>query len=368
MIIIRYLVWETLKSQIAILFILLLIFFCQKLVRILGATVAGDIPINIVLKVLGLSVPLMAQLILPLSLFLAILITFGRLHAENEITVIHACGLGSSVLIKSSMILILLTTFLAIFNSGWMGPLAAQYRYKIIQNARTSLSVTTLMERKFHKSSDGKTVLFIEEINQNTFTHVFFTQLQNKNNTQPYVVFAERGHIDKRNDGTQIITLNNGFRLEGTALLHDFRITNFKNYQAIVHPPQVIRNIKNAEQMNLSDLWFLNTSSSDYHSELHWRLTLIFSVLLMGLIVIPLSSINPRHGRVLSVLPAMILYLLFFLFQSLIQSSGKKGQINPAIFMWIINLTYLGIAIFLNIWDTIPGRRLRKYFMRRREV
>ena len=42
MIIIRYLVRETLKSQLAILFILLLIFFCQKLVRILGAAVDGD--------------------------------------------------------------------------------------------------------------------------------------------------------------------------------------------------------------------------------------------------------------------------------------------------------------------------------------
>ena len=44
MIIIRYLVRETLKSQIAILFILLLIFFSQKLVRILGAAVDGEIP------------------------------------------------------------------------------------------------------------------------------------------------------------------------------------------------------------------------------------------------------------------------------------------------------------------------------------
>ncbi|WP_140399758.1 LptF/LptG family permease, partial [Klebsiella pneumoniae] len=54
MIIIRYLVRETLKSQLAILFILLLIFFCQKLVRILGAAVDGDIPTNLVLSLLGL--------------------------------------------------------------------------------------------------------------------------------------------------------------------------------------------------------------------------------------------------------------------------------------------------------------------------
>lgn len=99
MIIIRYLVRETLKSQLAILFILLLIFFCQKLVRILGAAVDGDIPTNLVLSLLGLGIPEMAQLILPLSLFLGLLMTLGKLYTESEITVMHACGLSKAVLI-----------------------------------------------------------------------------------------------------------------------------------------------------------------------------------------------------------------------------------------------------------------------------
>ncbi|PVF12989.1 LPS export ABC transporter permease LptF, partial [Yersinia pestis] len=94
MIIIRYLVRETLKSQIAILFILLLIFFSQKLVRILGAAVDGEIPTNVVLSLLGLGVPEMAQLILPLSLFLGLLMTLGKLYTESEITVMNACGMG----------------------------------------------------------------------------------------------------------------------------------------------------------------------------------------------------------------------------------------------------------------------------------
>ncbi|MGC8401056.1 LptF/LptG family permease [Enterobacter mori] len=88
---------ETLKSQLAILFILLLIFFCQKLVKILGAAVDGEIPTNLVLSLLGLGVPEMAQLILPLSLFLGLLMTLGKLYTESEITVMHACGKQSRV-------------------------------------------------------------------------------------------------------------------------------------------------------------------------------------------------------------------------------------------------------------------------------
>ena len=122
MIIIRYLVRETLKSQLAILFILLLIFFCQKLVRIPGAAVDGEIPTNLVLTLLGLGVPEMAQLILPLSLFLAILMTLGRLYTESEITVMHACGLSKAVLVKAAMFLMLLTAAAAAVNVVWLSP------------------------------------------------------------------------------------------------------------------------------------------------------------------------------------------------------------------------------------------------------
>ncbi len=122
MIIIRYLVRETLKSQIAILFILLLIFFCQNLVRVLGDAVDGNIPTNLVLSLLALGVPKMAQLILPLSLFLGLLMTLGRLYTESEITVMHACGLGKRTLIIAAMILALFTSAVAAVNVFWAGP------------------------------------------------------------------------------------------------------------------------------------------------------------------------------------------------------------------------------------------------------
>ncbi|MCM2209820.1 LptF/LptG family permease, partial [Klebsiella quasipneumoniae] len=74
----------------AILFILLLIFFCQKVVRILGAAVAGVIPTNLVLSRLGLGIPEMAQLILPVSLCLGLLMTLGQRSPESDLTVRHA--------------------------------------------------------------------------------------------------------------------------------------------------------------------------------------------------------------------------------------------------------------------------------------
>ncbi|WP_173632615.1 LPS export ABC transporter permease LptF [Paramixta manurensis] len=362
MIIIRYLVRETLKSQLAILFILLLIFFCQKLVRILGAAVDGDIPTNLVLTLLGLGVPEMAQLILPLSLFLAILMTLGRLYTESEITVMHACGLSKMVLVKAASILMLLTVVVAAVNVVWLGPWSSRYQSEVTQNAKANPGAAALAAGQFQQSSDGNNVLFLENVKGNQFGHVFLAQLRPKGNARPSVVLADSGHLEQRRDGSQVVTLDKGTRFEGTAMLRDFRITDFTNYQAIIGYKPAILDPNDADQADFSSL--LHNSSPEFRSELSWRVTLVFSVIVMALMVVPLSVVNPRQGRVLSMLPAMLLYLIFFLLQSSLKSNGAKGKLDPMIWMWLINLGYLALAVVLNLWDTVPVRRIRARFVR----
>lgn len=81
------------------------------------------------------------------------------------------------------------------------------------------------------------------------------------------------------------------------------------------------------DQMDMRTLW--NTDNDRARAELHWRITLVFTVFMMALMVVPLSVVNPRQGRVLSMLPAMLLYLLFFLIQTSIKSNGGKGKLGP---------------------------------------
>nr|WP_314520566.1 LPS export ABC transporter permease LptF [uncultured Lelliottia sp.] len=366
MIIIRYLVRETLKSQLAILFILLLIFFCQKLVRILGAAVDGEIPTNLVLSLLGLGVPEMAQLILPLSLFLGLLMTLGKLYTESEITVMHACGLSKAVLVKAAMVLALFTGIVAAVNVMWAGPWSSRHQDEVLAEAKANPGMAALAQGQFQQATDGSSVLFIESVDGSRFNDVFLAQIRTKGNARPSVVVADSGQLSQRKDGSQVVTLNKGTRFEGTALLRDFRITDFQNYQAIVGHQNVALDPTDTEQMDMRTL--INTDTNRARAELHWRLTLVFTVFMMALMVVPLSVVNPRQGRVLSMLPAMLLYLVFFLLQTSIKSNGGKGKIDPMIWMWMVNGLYLLLAVVLNLWDSVPMRRIRARFVRKGAV
>ena len=282
MIIIRYLVRETLKSQLAILFILLLIFFCQKLVRILGAAVDGDIPTNLVLSLLGLGVPEMAQLILPLSLFLGLLMTLGKLYTESEITVMHACGLSKAVLIKAAMILALFTGAVAAVNVMWAGPWSSRHQDEVLAEAKANPGMAALAQGQFQQASDGNAVMFIESVNGNRFHDVFLAQLRPKGNARPSVVVADSGELSQQKDGSQVVTLNKGTRFEGTAMLRDFRITDFNNYQAIIGHQAVTSDPDDTEQMDMRTLWQTHTDRA--RAELHWRFTLVATVFILSLI------------------------------------------------------------------------------------
>lgn len=306
--------------------------------------------------------PEMAQLILPLSLFLAILMTLGRLYTESEITVMHACGLSKAVLVKAAMVLMLLTSVVAAVNVIWLGPWSSRYQEQVTQNAKANPGAAAMAAGKFQTSSDGNTVLFVEDVKGSNFGHVFLAQLRPKGNARPSVVLADSGHMEQKKDGSQIVTLDKGTRFEGTALLRDFRITDFTNYQAYVGYKQATLDPNDVDQATFATL--LSNNTPEFKAELHWRITLVFSVLIMALMVVPLSVVNPRQGRVLSMLPAMLLYLIFFLLQSSLRSSGAKGRLDPAIWMWVVNISYLALAIVLNLWDTVPMRRIRARFTR----
>jgi lipopolysaccharide export system permease protein len=192
---------------------------------------------------------------------------------------------------------------------------------------------------------------------------VFLAQLRPKGNARPSVVVADSGQLSQRKDGSQVVTLNKGTRFEGTAMLRDFRITDFQNYQAIIGHQAVALDPTDTEQMDMRTL--MNTDTDRARAELHWRITLVFTVFMMALMVVPLSVVNPRQGRVLSMLPAMLLYLVFFLLQTSIKSNGGKGKIDPMIWTWVVNGLYLLLAVGLNLWDTVPVRRLRARFTRK---
>ncbi|MBF0751706.1 MULTISPECIES: LPS export ABC transporter permease LptF [unclassified Pasteurella] len=363
MILTRYLTKEVFKSQVAILFILLLIFFCQQLVRVLGSAANGNVPADLVFSLLGLGMPTMAQLMLPLCLFIAILLTFGRLYAESEITVMRACGIGQRILVRVALMLSLITAGLAAYNALWLSPWAIQKQSTLVEEAKANPTMGALSSGQFMSTNNNNFVLFIDSIKGNQINDVYLFQTAPKGQTKPSVVTAEKGGLKSLPNGDQVLNLQNTQRVEGTAALPDFRLTHFDEYQAYLGYQATESQSDEATTFSFEAL--INKNDPAAKAELHWRITLILAVPLMALIAVPLSRVNPRQGRFAKILPALLLYLIYFLLQSSFKSAGSAGKLDAAILMPLVNILFLLLGVVLNGWDSTVMYKLRHLLSRK---
>lgn len=348
MILSRYLTKEIFKSQLAILFILLVIFFFQQLVRVLSSAVSGRVPTDLVLNLLGLGMPTMAQLMLPLSLFIAILLTLGRFYAESEITVMRACGVGQSLLVKSTLLLSVITTVVATYNVFWLAPWAMNKQSEMLAEAKANPRFAALSAGQF--MSAGGYVLFIDNIQDNKINHIYVFQPEQQKGNKPSVVVAELAQLQGLPNGDQMLTMKNSTRYEGTPHSAEFNLAHFDNYTAYLGYQEVETDEKLVQRASLGQL--LNNDSAEAKVELQWRFALIFSVPLMALLAVPMSSVNPRQGRFAKLLPALLLYLIYFLLQSSLKSAGGAGKLNVSGLMPLVSVGFLVLGVILNSWNS----------------
>lgn len=346
MILTKYLIKETLKSQLAILFILLVIFLAQQLVRVLGSAVNGNVPVDVILPLLGLGMPTMAQLMLPLSLFLALLLTLGRLYSESEITVMQACGIGPNALVKVGLILSIVTAAIAAYNSLYLTPWALKKQVEVVENAKANPSASAITPGQFISSNNGNFVLFVDKVKGDQLSDIYLFQTRQVGKVKPSVIVAEQGNFSTEKDGSQTLALKNGERFEGSAVLPEFRVTHFQDYLAFL-----AFNPAKAEEADLDmqdSNALLKNSSANAKAELQWRISLFLAVPLMMLIAIPLSKVNPRQGRFAKIIPALLLYLIYFLLQSSLKTAGINGKIESHYWMILVNILFLLLGIILN--------------------
>lgn len=366
MIIVRYLIRETLKSQFAIFFVLFLVFLSQKFIRVLADASDGEIPARMILSIVGLNMPAMGLLMLPLSLYIGILLTFGRLYAESEITVMNATGIGNKFLVRAALYLAVITASVAAFNSMWLSPRSQDKVESMMEQLASENSVDLLQKGQFQRSPDGSSVVFIDNIENRKLSNVFVAQLAPRESILPSVMFSNYGNVKQLSDGRQVITMYEGTRYEGVPTRVDYMVTKFDEYEGLIGQREVKDRGRDWEAIPTLEL--VKNSSRQAQAELQWRISLVVCIPLLTMLVVPLSAVNPRQGRFAKMGPAILIYLTYFLAISATKSAIEDGSIPTIVGMWPINAALLLAAIMANLMDSVAVRRLKDKFKQKKRV
>lgn len=336
----RYLISETLKSQLAVLFILMAIFVSQKFVRVLSDASEGDIPGSVIFQLLSLNLPALLALILPLSLFLGILLAHGRIYADNEMTILHSCGVSEWYVTRVTLVLSLILAIVTGALTLWLVPWALEQEQQVEEKARSDSGLTALIPGRFQQASNQKAVIFVRDVNdEGDLQEVFVAQHNHEDNElrSGSVVMAKRGNVISEDSGSQWLELGEGHRYAGDQ--NSYQTMTFDNYRLQIKEQEADGQARKLE--NYSTLELMQTPGNAAVAEFQWRIAIPLAMPLLTLIAVPLSRVNPRQGKFGRMAPAFLIYLGYFLVLMAAKAAVRDGVIPSVIGLWWIHFILL---------------------------
>ena len=346
MIIDRYLFKEISISLVSVITVLLLIFSSKHFVRYMSDAAAGELPTSMIFQLLSLFTLSYLVLIVPFAIYLAVIITLGRFYKDNEITAAEACGLGLPRIIRSVFYLsLILAAFVGVL-SIWVAPWAEAEQYNIRDEARAASEFSFIAPGRFHEIRGGKGVFYVEDINADTGKmKKVFVYLKDDQKLDVFSSLTGFMQLDEKS-GSQFIVLEDGHRYEVLPQESGFRLYDYSK-SGIRVEQQVVSSgkVKIIERTTAS---LMNDPSPAAQAELHWRIAMPISCVLLTIMAVLLSKTNPRQGRFGKLFVALLAYIAYVYVLMLTRSGLKNGDIPLFMGMWWVHgLALVFILILL---------------------
>ncbi|MFZ4077574.1 MAG: LPS export ABC transporter permease LptF, partial [Legionellaceae bacterium] len=338
MLIFRYLAKEVFITLVALTSVSLLIVMSNQFVQYLTRAANGQIPGIFILKLMMLELPNLMGLLLPLGFYLAILLAYGRLYADSEMSVLHACGYGARQLMKHTLGMAGVLAGVVLVIMLWLSPYISTERAKLLRTTGVQILIKTIVPAHFNSVSHGRDVFYVQSMNRDhTQAHdVFLARLVQKNNQQTWdVLWAEKAYAttDPATDEDYVV-FEKGKVYEGFPGQADYRVIQFDQYESRLPHPVTTLKKEDLRVASTASLWPINNPDPLKAAEIQWRLSIPLMVIVLSLVAVPLSRVNPRSGKYAKLLPAMILYVVYANFIFIARNWVVVGKVPPWFGLW----------------------------------
>lgn len=369
MIIFRYLCRELLFATLAVSAVLMLMVMSGRFVDYLAEAAAGDLSANILFPLMGYRLPGFLELVLPLGFFVGILLAYGRLYIESEMTVLHACGFSERRLLTYTLAPALLVALVVACMSLYLTPTGLARYTGLIVADKSRNEFDHLVPKKFVATEGDRAVYYADSLSadKSTMYDVFLAELgssgEETETDHQTVILAREGiqQIDP-DTGLRYLVLRDGFRYEGVPGQKDYRLMKFASYEVRLEPPRVRDRFRDkVEAASTQELW--HSKVREERAYLHWRFSLPVLVLVVAVLAVPLSRTNPRQGRYAKMIPAVFLYISYVMLLQGVRGAIVDGKIESPAAIWLVHPPFLILGLLLlggRNWSRRPKRPVER--------
>ena len=352
-------------TTVLVTFILVMVLVSGRFIKYLAEAAAGQIAADALFLVMAFRLPEFLQMILPLSLYIAILLVLGRMHMDNEMVVLRAGGQGDGRVVRSLIVPALVAMSVIALFALYVTPQGDAEVNRIFEEQKGRSVLELLTPGRFHVKGDddNQRATYAGSLNreEGVLENVFVADasFSSEEAGRLLTVWARSGNLVQQ-DGISYLELTDGYQYQGKPGEADYREVAFEKARVRIgsersssRPPEV---------RGRSTLDLIDDGGNEAMAELAWRWSLVLTVPIMCLAAVPLSRVNPRQGRFLRMIPAVLGYMLYVGLLLTMRSwiAEVPGSERPWYYsMGLIHLI-AGFAVFmLYFGDRLKPRRAR---------
>ncbi|MBT3348606.1 MAG: LPS export ABC transporter permease LptF [Thiotrichales bacterium] len=339
-----YLVGQVLWTWLVATPILIILLLTLRISKMMAQAASGQVPAEYIWQLIWLKVPAYMGMVIPMTIFFSVLIAFGRLYQESEVTAFRAGGVDIYRAARGvrwlSVVIATVVTVFVLYVTPW----AQAEINNIHDEINANENLVGIAQGQFKPISGGsERVFYAEEVStdQRDMSGVFF--YENMVDGGFRVITSKRGELDATPDqGGKWLVLKDGRQYSGTPGKADIEIVNFSEYGIKLNFAKSISGEPQGRAIPVATLW--GSNSNKHQAELHWRFSLPIMTILLVFLAIPLSRTTPRGGKYAGVAPGILIYLLFSNLFNIAYGWVEHGEASGLLAMGSI---YVAIALLI---------------------
>ena len=337
----RSLTREFTSIGVSVISVLIAIIVTHQLIMFLGRAASGTVEPEAVVALIGFALLAYLPVLLALALFISVLVALSRSYRDSEMPIWFSSGLSIVAwvkpVLKFGVPIALVTALLSLVLTPWAFQESAAFE-RLLRNKD---DVARIAPGSFIEARGSNRVFFVDNTSpDNTAVNNVFVQYNQ--NGRFGVVVSEKGKTEIAANGDKFLVLTNGRRYEGTPGALDFRIVDFDVQKLRIEAKEA--RAEEPTNKQLSTLTLITEPTPERLAELHWRIALPVAAIVLSLMAIPLSFVNPRSGTSWNGVFAVVVFFLYYNTLSIFQGWTAQGHIPG----WLgVTPVHLGMVVIL---------------------
>ena len=295
-------------------------------------------------------IPYFGNLFSPLFIFISVIFFTSRMAGLTEIVAILASGVSFKRLLMPYLAASALLAGISFYLNNYVIPHAnterLEFETKYIRNP------FVYKNRHVHRQIAPGQFIYFESFNNTDRIGYQFSFEEVKNGQLTFKLLADRiiwdslknkwtceSYFWRKIDGMKEI-IGSGYRMDTVFAFHPSEFSRRTNFIETMDTPELNRYIQQEMLRGSEEIPF-------YLVEKHRRTSLPFSTFILTIIGVSLSSRKVRGGIGIQIGAGILLSFTYIMFMQVSQTFATNGNLPAWLAVWIPNIVYSVIALFL---------------------